>query len=224
MKHLVPLLQEKYSELFQFLAGLTAGAPLGYPAELQEAAAEAIVSYLELLIEWTPRVDLVAPASPEKLIERHVIDSLAAGMLLSAISSAPQLDVGSGAGLPGIILAIMQPERRTYLLEPREKRAIFLSESVRRLGLTKSLVLKKRLEEARAADFPEPPGIAVFRALRLDAAQVQSVKRLLTEDSCLAYLGGVDEGRVSALPGGRERVVSYGLGPAGPSRFIKIIN
>ena len=107
---------------------------------------EALAAYVGLLRWWAPRVDLIAPGDLARLDRRHIADSLKA---LGVVESAPDgvaLDAGSGAGLPGIPLAIVG-HRRWRLLEPRTKRAAFLEEVVRELGLDAE-ILRMTTQEA----------------------------------------------------------------------------
>ena len=110
--------------------------PRGYGSfSLPPGAAERLASYEDLVRRWASRLDLVAPADLTRFAERHIADSLKALPLLAALSGSDAVDVGSGAGLPGIPLAIAAPERRWTLLEPRRARAAFLEEVVRSLEL-----------------------------------------------------------------------------------------
>jgi 16S rRNA (guanine527-N7)-methyltransferase len=80
---------------------------------------ELLSAYLELLTLWSSRVDLVAPASPQQLIERHLVDCYAAYLLINKQVGLMEscLDVGSGAGLPGVVFAILETQSVFYLCE-----------------------------------------------------------------------------------------------------------
>ncbi|MGH2787145.1 MAG: 16S rRNA (guanine(527)-N(7))-methyltransferase RsmG [Actinomycetota bacterium] len=110
--------------------------------------------YAELLRRWAGRLDLVAPGDLERLEERHIADCLRLAPLLDELPDGPCADVGSGAGLPGVLLAIVRPERPWRLIEPRRRRAAFLEEVIRELGLTCEVVV------ATAADAARDPGLA----------------------------------------------------------------
>lgn len=90
--------------------------------------------YAELVRAWAPKLDLVSPGDLERFEERHIADSLRALDLISTAPAGLCADVGSGAGLPGIPLAIASG-RRWRLFEPRARRAAFLEEVVRELEL-----------------------------------------------------------------------------------------
>ena len=92
-----------------------------------------LTRYAELLERWSERHNLVSFAGREELVNRHILDSLAAAPLLAGRGRL--LDVGSGAGLPGVPLLAVRPQWRGVLLEPRQKRWAFLRTVVRELGL-----------------------------------------------------------------------------------------
>lgn len=100
------------------------------------AAVEAqLAAYERLLKLWAPRLDLISPSDLGRIRSRHIDDSLRLLSLLEGLPPGPCIDVGSGAGLPGIPLAVAG-SRPWRLLEPRKKRAAFLEEVVRELDLT----------------------------------------------------------------------------------------
>lgn len=146
---------------------------------LNEEASEKLCRYGELLHDWSPRVDLVAPASKETILLRHIVDSLGVSFVVRSLvaPSAAVVDIGSGAGLPGIVLAVAEPERKVILIEPREKRCIFLKEVRRELGLSNVLVLQKRIQEVLAEELMLP-FLALSRAVGMEAEMFQEVNRL----------------------------------------------
>ncbi len=92
-----------------------------------------LAAYAALVERWSARHNLVSFASREELVERHIVDALAAAPLLPP--SGTLLDVGSGAGLPGVPLLVVSPGWHGTLLEPRHKRWAFLKLVIRELGL-----------------------------------------------------------------------------------------
>ncbi len=111
---------------------------------LDDKAKQKLVSYVMLLFQWNKTQNLTAVRSTQAMLDRHVLDSLA---LLPYLSAYDCLDVGSGAGLPGIPLAIALPKNKIWLLESRLKRAIFLRRCVDQLALDNATVLHTRLED-----------------------------------------------------------------------------
>ena len=106
-----------------------------------------LVCYARLLERWSARHSLVRFGSRKELVERHIGDALAARDLLPMEGNL--LDVGSGAGLPGVPLLAVRPGWRGVLLEPRQKRWAFLRLVIRELGLD------ARVERARYQEFHE---------------------------------------------------------------------
>jgi 16S rRNA (guanine527-N7)-methyltransferase len=90
--------------------------------------------YLELLLKWNARTNLTAIRDPEEIVLRHFGESLFAGQHLAPETNT-LLDFGSGAGFPGLPIAILRPEIAVTLAESQNKKATFLREVVRTLGL-----------------------------------------------------------------------------------------
>ncbi len=103
--------------------------------------------YRALLEGWAPRLDLISPGDLSRVRERHIEDSLRALPLVTEVGNGWCIDVGSGAGLPGIPLAIGSglPWR---LLEPRKRRAAFLEEALRELELDQCEVVVRTAQQA----------------------------------------------------------------------------
>lgn len=96
-------------------------------------AAVRFESYLSLLLKWNARLNLTAIREPESIVRRHFIECIQCAQILPEVSTL--LDFGSGAGLPGIPIAICRPEIRVTLAESQRKKAAFLREVVRSLDL-----------------------------------------------------------------------------------------
>jgi len=111
---------------------LTEGARL-LQVELTVESIDRIAVYLEELQRWAKIVDLVSQSDLETIIRKHVLDSLAALSVLPA--QGRLLDLGSGAGLPGLPIAATRPTLEVSLLEPRRKRVNFLKEVIRKANL-----------------------------------------------------------------------------------------
>lgn len=105
----------------------------------------AIVTYAEMLADEGVKRGLIGPREVPRLWERHLVNSAAVAAFLPADGTV--IDVGTGAGLPGVVLAAMRPDLRIVLLEPMERRVAWLLEVVDALGLTNAEVLRGRAEE-----------------------------------------------------------------------------
>ena len=161
---------------------------------------ELLAAYAALVRTWAPRLDLVSPGDLDRFETRHVEDSLRAVPLLGQLPEGPCVDVGSGAGLPGIPLAIADPNRPWTLVEPRHRRAAFLEEVVRTLGLSCRVVTATAEECAGDETLARAHVLATARAL----AEPGAVPRL-TEP--LLRPGGVTlvfTGRDTVIPEGAE--------------------
>ena len=102
--------------------------------------------YLELLLEWNEKFNLTAITDKNEVEEKHFIDSIALVKFFD-VKNKTLLDVGSGAGFPGIPLAIVEPSLHVTLLESNGKRVSFLKEAVKQLKLTNVDIIQGRVEE-----------------------------------------------------------------------------
>jgi 16S rRNA (guanine527-N7)-methyltransferase len=118
--------------------------------DLGDPAIEQLCLYLAELQKWNRRINLVAKAPEEVLIESHFLDSLTLVPLVTNCPPPGLMDIGSGAGFPGLVLKITCPKLKVTLVEPRQKRASFLRQSIRILGLQEIEVLETRLEKNNA--------------------------------------------------------------------------
>jgi len=118
---------------------------------LPEGATEKLLAYLELLTKWNRTYNLTAIRDPLQAVSLHLLDSLAVQRELSD-SAGALVDVGSGAGLPGIPLAIAEPARRVTLNDSNGKKGAFLRQAVIELGLRNADVHIGRVESWRPAE------------------------------------------------------------------------
>ncbi len=112
--------------------------------ELSRSQYDSLVRYTQLLRDWNQRINLVSRRDTSRILSYHVIDSLAVQRLIPP--DARVCDIGSGAGLPGIPLAITRPDLRMLLVESSQKRGQFLRATVAELALTNAEVLNERAE------------------------------------------------------------------------------
>jgi 16S rRNA (guanine527-N7)-methyltransferase len=102
--------------------------------------------YLDLLVRWNERTNLTAVRSPEEMVRRHFGESLFAGQHLGESMPETLLDIGSGAGFPGVPIGLLHPSIKVTLAESQNKKATFLREVVRTLGLKNVEVWSGRAE------------------------------------------------------------------------------
>lgn len=183
---------------------------------IDEGRAEALLAYERLLVERAVPLGAVSAADAGRLRERHVLDSLRAVRALERRDRAA-VDIGTGAGLPGIVLAVAKPEVRFTLLEPRQRRVAFVELAVERLGLRNARVLAVRGEEYGAlveAGREAPAGVAFARALGSLERCWSLAQRILAPGGRLVWFAG---GRsAKPLPPGARVMVSPELESAGP--------
>lgn len=131
---------------------------------LPEEVRSRLEIYLDLVRSWAPKLDLVSPGDLDRLEERHLADALRAVSLIDSLPDGPAVDVGSGAGLPGVPLALAGRSRPWCLLEPRRRRAAFLEEVTRELAPHVEVLPLSAEEAARKPRLIEH-AVAVARAL-----------------------------------------------------------
>lgn len=97
-------------------------------------AADAMAHFTEIVLGETRQQNLIAPSTIDSIWARHIVDSAQLLGFVSASDTGRWLDIGSGAGFPGIVVAALT-EREVWLVEPRKRRATFLAETASRLGI-----------------------------------------------------------------------------------------
>lgn len=113
--------------------------------EFDEAQLKKLLAFVELLVKWNKVYNLTAVRNPDDMISLHLLDSLS---LLPFVSATQRLlDVGSGAGLPGIPLAIFKPEISFELLDSNIKKTRFIQQAITELGLNNVKVVHERVEK-----------------------------------------------------------------------------
>lgn len=113
--------------------------------QLSSENIERFALYLEEIARWSKIANLVAQADAETVIRKHMLDSLAIVPLIPP-AALRLLDLGSGAGFPGLVIAIMRPSLAITLVEPRRKRVSFLKEVIRKTKLKNVSVYEERAE------------------------------------------------------------------------------
>jgi 16S rRNA (guanine527-N7)-methyltransferase len=140
---------------------------------LDDIQIDKLLDYLALLGRWNKTYNLTAINDPEKMIYYHLLDSLA--IYHSVKSAGCALDVGSGAGLPGLPLAIVMPDSKWTLLDSNGKKTRFLQQVLAHCNINNAVVVKSRVEDYHAA---EPFDIIVSRAFATLSGFVASVQHL----------------------------------------------
>jgi 16S rRNA (guanine527-N7)-methyltransferase len=165
---------------------------------LDAALAGPLLDYLALLQRWNAAYNLTAVRDPRQMVVLHLLDSLAIAAHTAGITRLA--DVGTGAGLPGIPLAIARPDLQVTLVESNGKKARFLREAVRQLRLDNA-----RVAESRAEDLDEPGAFDAITARALaPLAEIIAVGGHLVAPGgrLLAMKGQRPDAELAALPPG----------------------
>ena len=174
--------------------------------ELRPEQQEKLLAYLALLKKWNRTYNLTAIRDETEMVTQHLLDSLSLlpamyGSVLAGTGSPPRrwADVGSGAGLPGIPLAVAQPDLEVTLIEAVEKKSAFQRQAKIELGLKNLAVVGGRVEEVAVAGFDA----VVSRAFAELADFVRLAGHLPVPGGRLyAMKGTVPEDEIGRLPAG----------------------
>ena len=112
--------------------------------DLTVPAREKLLNFLGLLEKWNQTYNLTAVRNPEQMVPRHLLDSLT---VLPYLQGPQVLDIGTGAGLPGIPLALARPDLEFTLLDSNAKKTRFATQAVHELGLKNVVVVQERVEK-----------------------------------------------------------------------------
>jgi 16S rRNA (guanine527-N7)-methyltransferase len=169
---------------------------------LDTALAPPLLAYLALLLRWNQAYNLTAIRDPREMLTKHLLDSLAMHGAVDELAArgGALADLGTGAGLPGIPLAIAKPGLQVALVESNGKKARFLREAVRQLGLRNATVAESRIE---AFDAPAAFDAITARALATLPLILELGGHLLKPGGrLLAMKGVVPEDEIAMLPPG----------------------
>lgn len=204
------------------VAGVPGGAPPGPPADAAGVFGDALEQaclYRELLATDGVTRGLIGPRETERLWDRHLLNCAAVVELLP--ERGVLVDIGSGAGLPGVVLAMLRPSLDVILLEPLLRRSVFLEECVATLRLSNATVVRARAEDKAAAHIKAD--IATARAVApLDRLVGWAARLLRPGGELLAIKGQSAEEEIEAARGVLSRlgVRSAEVLQAGQGRVI----
>lgn len=184
---------------------------------LDEASKSRFEAYLSLFVRWNSRTNLSSIREPDAILARHFVESIACARALPTRIST-LLDFGTGGGLPGIPIALCRPEITVTLAESQGKKAAFLQEAVRTLGISAQVIA------GRAETLTERFDCVTLRAVDKMADAVRAAAKLVSEGGWLVLMTTCDDAdklRAVAgnefrweeglpLPGGSERILVLG--------------
>ena len=178
--------------------------------------ADELARFCTELLRWNARINLTGARDAAALVRSHIADALAVVSLLPP-APAQWIDVGSGAGLPGLVMAIARPDLRGILLEPMEKRRVFLLATQRALHLGNLVVSADRAEQHLVRGNAASCDAAVARAV-FPLEEWLSLGRRFVRPGGIVI--GLEGSRRIALGPGAERL-PYDLG-TGPRALIRV--
>src|SRR5262245_34655782 len=185
--------------------------------DLTSAQLGQLRAYLDTLLLWNRKVALVSQRDPRQIVSKHIADSLfAAGRCAGA---AAIIDLGSGAGFPGLPIAIARPTARVCVVEARGKKASFLEEACRTASIRNARVCHTRIE-ALAADpaYRARYALATARALSSVARFLELARPFLAPGGQAIAMRAADEHREAEPSDARE--IAYQLPDGTPRRLL----
>ncbi|MEO8504207.1 MAG: RsmG family class I SAM-dependent methyltransferase [Acidobacteriota bacterium] len=173
-------------------------------------------SHYEELRRWNSSLSLIGPGTAEQLVERHYGEALLAETLLPC-SPSTLVDVGSGAGFPGLVLAAMRPEWAVTLVEARERKSAFLAAASRRMALPVHC-LNARVTKPLPPGLPLTIDVLTVRAVRVDSQLIDPLMPRLSPHARVLLWSGEDVPRLSDAweltgevgLGGAKRILAFG--------------
>ncbi|MDO8267338.1 MAG: 16S rRNA (guanine(527)-N(7))-methyltransferase RsmG [Moraxellaceae bacterium] len=163
--------------------------------QLPDGAMEKLLAYLALLVKWNAAYNLTAIRDPEQMVIKHLLDSLG---IVPHVQGKTLIDVGTGAGLPGLMLAIAKPDLQVTLLDSNGKKVRFLRQVIADLQITNADAVQSRVEE-----FDRKFDLVSSRAFATLADMVNGSRQLLADGGeFLAMKGQHPADEIAALPTG----------------------
>ncbi len=169
---------------------------------LEDAVIDKLLAYQDMLRCWNRVYNLTAITDPQQMTIQHLLDSLT---VLPSINDSVLLDVGTGAGLPGMVLAMARPELHCHLLDSNSKKTRFLTQVVIECAVPNVTVHHVRAEQFSPA-LPMP--LIISRAYSSLQAMIESIGHCLSGDGKLLAMKGLyPSEELDALPAGWQAEV-----------------
>ena len=165
-------------------------APYLGPEMLSPEVSNKLAAYLDLLVRWNTRMNLTAVRDPDGIVLRHFGESVftARALFPDPDATATLVDVGSGAGFPGLPIAMLRPKLAVTLLEAHGKKATFLKEVIRSTGIDNARVVVERAER-----YEEQADVVTLRAVEDFSAILPICARIVAGSGRLATLIGLPQ-------------------------------
>lgn len=162
------------------------------PEPLGDSTVAALYVHYRLLLRWNQRTSLIGPGTIEDLVEVHYGESLAALPLLGRLEGETLVDVGSGAGFPGVVLAAARPRARLVLVEAKQRKWSFLKAVALETGLRFECLLGS-LDRCLPKGFPARVDYVTLRALKLPARGWRALLPSLAEGARILVWAGRED-------------------------------
>ncbi|MFM0499011.1 16S rRNA (guanine(527)-N(7))-methyltransferase RsmG [Paraburkholderia caffeinilytica] len=174
--------------------------------ELSDAQLGKLLDYVALLSKWNAVYNLTAIRDPRQMLIQHILDSLSIVPHLAPRGASSVLDVGSGGGLPGIVLAIVLPEWTVTVNDIVHKKTAFQAQAKAELGLANLSVVTGRVEALQpGAEVPAKFDVIVSRAFAELSDFVTLARHLVAEQGAIWAMKGVrPDGEIERLPAGAQ--------------------
>lgn len=187
-------------------------------AELDQQQLALTSIYIDLLLKWNSRINLTAVRDPREIISRHFGESFFAAEIVRAYSPASLIDLGSGAGFPGIPIAMRLPQTSVTLIESNQKKSTFLKEAIFALKLQNLTVFNGRGE-----DYPHKASLVTMRAVESFARAFPTALALVEQKGRIALMVGESQANTARslatevvwgdgvmVPGSHSRILLVG--------------
>lgn len=160
--------------------------------DLLPASSDALGAYFSLLLRWNAKINLTGIATVEEAVDRILLEPISAAGAIDS-GQVSLIDIGSGGGSPAIPLRIVRPNLKLWMVESKGRKAAFLRECVRELGLTDVFVENARAEELLTQPaLTESMDYASVRAVRLDARFLNTMQAFVKPGGSLLLFGTRD--------------------------------
>jgi 16S rRNA (guanine527-N7)-methyltransferase len=186
-----------------------------FPDSFTEAEIDLLSKYYELVLKWNKRLHLTTLTQPQEFLEKHILESAFSESLI--LPSVNQIwDLGSGLGVPGIVIALLRPDLYVRLIEAGRNKALFLDEAAAHLNLKNVVVIESRFEAIEGV--PEESCLTV-RAIEKMEKMIPEILRLGGEASQILIYGakGLEE-KIRALV--HDKKVESLLIPGSNQRYV----
>jgi len=167
--------------------------------DLSEEALNLLLKYQDALVLWNKAYNLTAIRDPKEMLVKHLLDSLS---ILRDLPQGRLLDIGTGGGMPGMIIALCQPERQCVLLDSNGKKIRFLKQFIADLKLTNVIAVQTRVENEESINELGQFDVITSRAFASLTDFISASKPYMHQDSIIASMKGlIPQDEVEAFKG-----------------------